>query len=171
MSVHDRFLPYGPAYDNVVYFFNKDDGYSNTSYYFRQNFVFGCQYYRRIWVRCSWLSRLLYNYTLWSIKRNSELLSITVANLHRLHPQYAGMRIFINNTLARVLWMYRVCCIFIRETQRQYAFCRTFYLLSLFACLCTGKDSAQVPPIGVRSLRDCRSIIQTEILPIWWRYL
>jgi len=108
---------------------------------------------------------------LWSIKRNGELLSITVANLHRLHPQYAGMRIFINNTLARVLWMYRVCCIFIRETQRQYAFCRTFYLLSLFACLCTGKDSAQVPPIGVRSLRDCRSIIQTEILPIWWRYL
>jgi len=50
VTVPDGFLPYGPAYDEVVYFFNRDDGYSNTRY-FQQNFLFGCRYYRRFWVR------------------------------------------------------------------------------------------------------------------------
>jgi len=50
MTVLDRIIPYGPAYDDVVYFFNGDEGYSRTMY-FRQKFLFGCRYYRRFWVR------------------------------------------------------------------------------------------------------------------------
>jgi len=50
MPVRDRLLPYGPAYDNVVDFFDRDEGYSRTLY-FRQKLLFGCQYYRRFWVR------------------------------------------------------------------------------------------------------------------------
>jgi len=46
-----RLLPFGPDYDNVVYFSNRDDGYSSPIY-FRQRFLFGARYYRRFWVRC-----------------------------------------------------------------------------------------------------------------------
>ena len=45
------FLPYAPPYGDVVTFFDRDEGYSNTMF-FRQNFLLGCRYYRRFWVRC-----------------------------------------------------------------------------------------------------------------------
>ena len=53
MSVRDGFLPYGPEYDDVVNFVDKDDGYSRTVYFRQKRFLFGCRYYRRFWVRCS----------------------------------------------------------------------------------------------------------------------
>ena len=45
----DRFVPYGPEYDEILYFFNRDDGYSRAMF-FSQSFLFGCRYYRRFWV-------------------------------------------------------------------------------------------------------------------------
>jgi len=48
-----RFVPYGSAYGhNILYFFNRDDGYS-TAYHFPQIFLLGCTSYRRFWVRCT----------------------------------------------------------------------------------------------------------------------
>jgi len=47
----DGFLPYGPEYDEVVYFFDRDEGYSRTVY-FKQKFLLGSRHYRRFWVRC-----------------------------------------------------------------------------------------------------------------------
>jgi len=58
MLVPDRFVPYGPEYDEAVYFFNRDDGYSRTMY-FRHRFLFGCRYYRRFWVCHCYLKHLV----------------------------------------------------------------------------------------------------------------
>jgi len=58
MLVPDRFVPYGPEYDEAVYFFNQDDGYSRTMYT-RYRFLFGCRYYRRFWVCYCYLQRLV----------------------------------------------------------------------------------------------------------------
>jgi len=52
MSVRSDFLPYGPAYDEVLQFFDMDDGYSHNMY-FKQNFLVGCDRFRRFWV-CWW---------------------------------------------------------------------------------------------------------------------
>jgi len=51
ISEEQGFLPYGPEYDEVLYFFDKDDGYSRT-FYFDQRFLLRCTYYRRFWVTC-----------------------------------------------------------------------------------------------------------------------
>jgi len=54
MSDRNGFVPFGLGYGEDVQFFNRDDGYSQTLY-FHQNFLLGCRYYRRFWVRRSWL--------------------------------------------------------------------------------------------------------------------
>ena len=57
----DRFLPYGPQYnDRVVDFMiSRDDGYS-PAVFFQQPFLLGCQHHRRFHVRFLTLTKLIF---------------------------------------------------------------------------------------------------------------